>query len=65
VGLEKTCGSLGHIVKQVYDMFFLFPLSIAAVCNVVLGLQWDKAVVLRETLKETPCNNGDFKAGVE
>jgi hypothetical protein len=36
----------------------------AAVWNVVLGLQWDKAVVLRETLKETPCNKADFKAGV-
>jgi hypothetical protein len=43
----------------------LFPLSIATVWNVVLGLQWDKAVVLRETLKEMPCNNGDFKAGVQ
>jgi len=39
-------------------------LSIAAVWNVVLGLWWGKAVVLKETLKETPCNNGDFKASV-
>jgi hypothetical protein len=47
-------------------MFLLFfPLSIAAVWNVVLGFQWDKAVVLREPLKETPSNNGNFKAGVQ
>jgi len=47
-------------------MFLLFfPLSIAAVWNVVLGLRWGKAVVLRETLKETPCSNGDFKASVQ
>jgi hypothetical protein len=45
--------------------FHFFPLKIATVWNVVLGLQWGKAVVLRETLKETPCNNGDFKTSVQ